>query len=114
METIRLSGKFSRFRIEDAESEKGPSCGKTTLDQFTLGLVSQLSKWPLNFYFFPSVELLKQPNPEDCCVQNQFIITCKVPPQDWTVLTEIKRKKLQLRIGAFRDKRMSENTFPFE
>ena len=25
------------------------------LNHFTLGLVSQLSKWPLNFKFFPSV-----------------------------------------------------------
>ncbi len=25
------SRKFSRFRIEDAQNEKGPSCGKTTL-----------------------------------------------------------------------------------
>ena len=26
------------------------------LDHFTLGLVSQLSKWPLNLKFFPSIE----------------------------------------------------------
>ena len=30
------------------------------LDHFTLGLVSQLSKWPLNLNFFPSTEQLEQ------------------------------------------------------
>ena len=27
----------------------------THLDHFTLGLVSQLSKWPINLKFFPSI-----------------------------------------------------------
>ena len=28
------------------------------LDHFTLGLVAQLIKWPLNFLFFPSIEAI--------------------------------------------------------
>ena len=40
---LKIFEKFVKFK-------------KLHLDHFTLGLVSQLSKWPLNLKFFPSIE----------------------------------------------------------
>ena len=67
-----------------------------------------------NYVNDPLVDELTQP--QDLMVLNQTVVVCVAPPQKWEVIEAIKRKKLQLRLCAYRptDNRMSMNSLKYD